>query len=261
MSILNRKLRRDFFRTKGLLLAVVAIIAVGTGSFVGMLATFNQPGNVQVSLLRPVQDGRFLDRPQESSRGGRPAPVPHRRGFRNPGPHRLRGDRGPRRVDKPISGQAISMPAEPLDVINDIVLRQGSYFTGDRPNEVIISEKFAEARNIAPGSFIHLILNGQRKKLFVVGTAISSEHIYLAPPGGFVCNAADYGLFYIKRAYAEDVFGFHGACNNVSGLFTPAGGPIPAPFSTNWPPALRNMGFLSPRPCRSSSPTSRSPLK
>ena len=40
MKVLNQKLERDLLRTWGMLLAIVAIIAVGTGSFVGMLGTY-----------------------------------------------------------------------------------------------------------------------------------------------------------------------------------------------------------------------------
>jgi len=81
-------------------------------------------------------------------------------------------------VDMPVGGQAISMPAKRKPVLNDIVLRRGSYFSGRRDDEVIVSERFAVARRIRPGSFIHLIMNGQRRKLFVIGTAISPEHAW-----------------------------------------------------------------------------------
>ena len=110
------------------------------------------------------------------------------------------------------------MPATRTPVINNIVIRKGSYFTGDKRNEVIVSEKFAQARNIIPGTFIHLIMGGKRKKLFVVGTAISSEYIYMTPPGSIFPEPASYGVFWIKQKFAEDVFGFHGACNNIVGL-------------------------------------------
>ena len=106
-------------------------------------------------------------------------------------------------------------------VINNIVLRRGSYFTNDKLNEVIVSEKFAQERNLMPGNFVHLIMNGQKKKLFIVGTAISSEYIYMTPPGSITPELANYGVFWIKQKYAENIFGFHGAYNNLVGLITP----------------------------------------
>ena len=127
------------------------------------------------------------------------------------------------KVAQPISGQAVSIPDVQRPGINSIVLRSGSYFSGDERDEVILSEKFAQARDLQPGMSIHLILNGQRKKLMIVGTAISAEHVYLAPPGGFMSDPGNYGLFYLKQTFAEDIFGFEGACNSIVGTFTPYG--------------------------------------
>lgn len=42
-------------------------------------------------------------------------------------------------VNFPLSGDVIPMPAEKTPVINNIVLRRGSYFTNDKLNEVIVS--------------------------------------------------------------------------------------------------------------------------
>ena len=39
MNILNRKLRRDLWQTKGMLVAVILIVALGVGCLVGMMGT------------------------------------------------------------------------------------------------------------------------------------------------------------------------------------------------------------------------------
>ena len=219
--ILNRKLRRDIIRLKGMIVAVVSIIAVGTSSYVGMLATYNNLDNAKIRYYSQCRMADFwvdLKKAPKTELAQLleiPGISELRARISFPVVVDLEG------VDKPISGVVISMPSEPAPVINSIVMRQGSYFTSDRRNEVIVSEPFAKARKVKPGTFIHLVMNGQRKELFVVGTAISSEHIYLAPPGGIVDNPMEYGAFFIKRDYAEDVFGFHGAYNNLVGLLTP----------------------------------------
>jgi len=223
VTVLNHKLRRDLYRTRGLLLAIVSIIAVGTGSFVGMLGAYENLARARdhyyatcrmadfwVDLKKaPVEDVQRLCRIPGISA------VRDRIAF--PVIVDLPG------VNEPISGQAVSMPPEQGPVINGIVMRSGCYFTPDSPNQVIVSEKFAQARGIGPGSFIRLVMDGQSRKLFVVGTAISAEHVYLCPPGAMVEDPSNYGLFYIKREYAEDQFGFQGACNQLCGLLTPAG--------------------------------------
>ena len=123
-------------------------------------------------------------------------------------------------VEEPLSGTLLTLPAEPSPVINGILIRSGTYFTAHRQDEVIVSEAFAEARNIAEGDTIHLIMNGQRKALFVVGTAMSSEFVYMMPPGAIAPEPSRFGVFYVKRGFGEDALGFHGACNSLVGLLS-----------------------------------------
>ena len=248
VSVLNRKLRRDLLRTRGLLIAIIAIIAVGTGSFVGMLATYN---NLEISKKPYYSQCRMADFWIDLKK----APVSEVQRLCNiDGVSEIR-DRivfqvvvDLEGVAKPVSGQVVSMPPEPAPVLNNLVMRRGSYFTRDRRNEVIVSEKFAKARHVEPGSFIHLILNGQRKKLFVVGTAISSEYIYMAPPGGFMDDPKQYGLFFLKRDYAEDMFGFHGVCNNVIGMLTPKGREWAGPILHQLGQKLNDYGVFTTTP-------------
>ena len=223
MKILNRKLRRDLFRMKGLLAAVTAIIAVGIGCFVGMLATYSDLDKSRADYYNRCRMADFwidlkkapLSAASQLENINGISEIRERIVF--PVIVDLAG------IAKPIGGQVISMPTFPKSVINDIILKSGSYFTPESDNQVIVSEKFAQAHNIKPGSFINLILNGQSKKIMVMGTAISAEYVYIVPPGGIISDPGDYGIFYIKNDFAEDTFGFHGACNNIVGLFTASG--------------------------------------
>ena len=66
------------------------------------------------------------------------------------------------------------------------MLRQGSYFTDRRDNEVIVNEAFARYHRLRPGQWIHLVLNNRQQELFIVGTAISSEFVYLLGAGAIM---------------------------------------------------------------------------
>lgn len=223
MSVLDHKLRRDLGHSKGMLAAIIAIIVVGAGCLVGMLGTYDNLDMAKISYYSRCRMADFWvtikKAPTQEARR-RLADVQGVSDIRTrlsfPVVVDLEG------VDTPLSGQALSLPDEPSPIINNIILRRGGYFTPNRRREVIVSERFAETREITPGSFIHLILNGQRKKLLVVGTAISSEYMYMTPPGSITPDPGGYGVFWLKRSFAEDVFGFHGACNSVVGLLTPS---------------------------------------
>lgn len=221
VSVLDRKRHRDIIALKGMLIAVAAIVAIGVGSFVGMLATYINLSQAKDHYYAQCRMADFwIDLKK--------APLYEVERLRDlAGVTELR-DRisFPIRVDlegvEPlVTGLALSMPPEPLPVINNIVLRRGSYFTENRLNEVIVSEQFAKTRDIEPGDMLYLIMDGQRKQVYVVGTAISPEFIYCTPPGSIVSQPKNFGIFFMKQVYMEDVFGFHGACNNVVGLLTP----------------------------------------
>ncbi len=221
MTVLDKKRHRDIIALKGMLIAVAAIVAIGVASFVGMLATY-------INLSRAKDHYYAQCRMADFWIDLKKAPLNEVERLRNmTGITELRERiRFPIRVDLEgvqslISGIALSMPSDPLPVINNVNLHQGSYFTEKRRNEVIVSEQFAKARDINPGDTLYLIMDGQRKKVYVTGTAISPEFIYCTPPGSIVSQPENYGIFFMKRDYMEDVFGFHGACNNVVGLLTP----------------------------------------
>ncbi len=221
MTTLDRKLFRDIQHSWHMLLAVSSIIAVGIGCFVGMMSAAQ---NLEYARSSYYSICRLADFWVDLKK----APVQEiTRLAMVPGISEIR-DRVQFRVvldladgEKPIGAMVLSLPDEQASVINNIILRKGTYFSRSRANEVIISEKFAIARNIEPGDSIIAILNNQRKELIVVGTALSAEFVYMTSPGSMVDSPGSYGLLYIKRSFAEDTFGFNSACNSVVGLLAP----------------------------------------
>ena len=102
-------------------------------------------------------------------------------------------------VAEPLNGEVLSLPDRRRSIIDDIVIRQGSYFTDRRDNEVIVNEEFARAHRLLPGQWIRLLLNNQQQELFIVGTAISSEFVYLLGPGAITPDPKHFGVFYLKQ--------------------------------------------------------------
>ncbi|MFH1985237.1 MAG: FtsX-like permease family protein [Pseudomonadota bacterium] len=221
MGILDRKLRRDLVKSWGMLLAVAAIIAVGIGCFIGMLSASR---NLLIARTDYYSTCRLADFWIDLKKGpvqevSRLAMVPGVSEIRQRIQFQVVLDL-PDAI-KPVGAMVISLPDAYTPVINNIILRKGTYFTHGRANEVIVSEKFAKARGIEPGDTLVAVLNNQRKNLIVTGTAISAEFVYLAAPGSMVNQPENYGLMYIKRSFAEDSFGFSSACNSVVGLLAP----------------------------------------
>ena len=124
-------------------------------------------------------------------------------------------------VDRPLSGILVSLPAEPRPIINSIVLRSGSYFTGLRREEVIVGDGFARAWNLRPGDRLHVLLNDRRQELVIVGTAISSQFSAPTAPGMLVPDKASFGILYVTDEFAAEALDLDGAANELAGLLAP----------------------------------------
>ncbi|MBN1396259.1 MAG: FtsX-like permease family protein [Pirellulales bacterium] len=227
MKVLDRKLLREARGHLGMLLAVGGIIVVGVTCLVTMVSAY-------INLADAKQLYYSQCRMADFSVELRKAPLAELKPLEEmPEVAKLR----PRiqhavTVDlpgmiEPIIGQVYSLPDRRRPVINDIVIREGSYFTARRDNEVIVNEKFAEAHRLRPGQWIRMLLNNQQQELFIVGTAISSEFVYLIGPGAIVPDDRRFGVFYMKRTYAEEVFDFEGSANQVLGRLSAAAGGDP----------------------------------
>lgn len=221
MSILNRKLLRDLSAARGLLIAIISIMMLGTGLLVGMQSTFY---NMQAAKDRYYRQCRMADFWIDLKK----APlaelailneIPGIRNWRD----RIQF---PVTVDveqrvRPLNGTVISLPDLRQPVTNDIVLIRGDYFSDRDEPEVIVNEKFAEANQLQPGQKLHLLLNNRREEFLIVGTAISAEFTYLIGPGSLTPDPENFGVFYLPRRQMEELFDFEGAANQVVGHFTP----------------------------------------
>ncbi len=248
MSVLDRKLRRDLWQNKSMLLAVVAIVAVGVGCLSGFLATSRNLESARSSYYQKTFLADFWVDLKKAPLTALPELL------NIPGVASLRARLATsvmldmEGVDRPISGQLISLPPQRKDVINNVILMSGTYFTPMRRNEVLVNHDFATARNIGPGDTLRMVIHGERRELYVVGTAISSEFVYLMPPGSIVPEPADYGIFYVKRQLAEDAMGFQGACNSLVGFLTPEARNNPQAVLDKLSAALKPYGVFATTP-------------
>ena len=221
LSVLDRKLRRDLYAVKGLLIAIVAILTIGIAGFVMYLSLYY---NLELSRRSYYAQSRMADFWVDIEKIPQ-LELDRLREIRGISDFRPRISFGVSvdldRVERPLSGQVISMPAEPTPVINNIVIRSGGYFTNLRSEEVIVNEAFARARGLRPGDTIHLLLNNRRQELLIVGTAVSPEYVYTMSQGGVFPDVENFGIFFVKQEFAEEVFDFQGAANQVVGLLAP----------------------------------------
>ena len=222
MKALDIKLLRDLYRTRGLILAIGGIITVGIMTLVTMRSAYLNLSLAKDSYYQQCRMADFwidlkkipLAEVEKLVQVQGVSEIQPRIQFSAT-------------VDledsvQPINGLVVSLPDQRQSILNDIVLRQGDYFSDQKENEVIINEKFAREHSLYPGQTFELMLNERKQEVFVIGTAISSEFTYLLGPGAIMPDPKQYGVFYIKQSFAENSLNFQGAANQVVGRISPS---------------------------------------
>lgn len=129
-------------------------------------------------------------------------------------------------LNAPAIGRFISLPAHGTAILNDIVLRQGRFIDPGQPDEVLINEKFALARQLGPGDSVRAIINGRARDLEVVGTAISPEHMYAVPPGSLMPDDQRYGIIWMSENTLGPAWNLDGAFNEAYVKLSPDADPL-----------------------------------
>jgi len=217
--VLLRKLFRDMLGRAGALLALLVIVTIGVGIFVGMAAVYR---DLYDARRRYYAEHHLADFTVDLKRA--PAHVVEEvAAMPNVRAARGRVNIGARidldDVDEPITGTAISMPEQQLPVLNGILLRSGTWFADGHDKQVILDDAFARANHLKPGDRIRVLLLDQRHSLLVVGTAMSPEFVYVLPPGGGLApDPARYGILYLPERFLQESADLDGAFNQIVGL-------------------------------------------
>jgi len=217
--VLMRKLWRDMLHRKGALLALLVIVTIGVGIYVSMAAVYR---DLDGSRRRYYRDYRIADFYVDLKRApervvAEVAALPNVRTVRGRVSFGVLIDLAD--LDEPISGTAISMPVDPVPVVNDILLRSGSSFSHEDAGEVILNESFARENGLRPGSRIKVMLLDKQHDLLVVGTAMSPEFVYLIPAdGGVAPDPARFGVMYMPERFLQEACDLDGAYNQLIGV-------------------------------------------
>jgi len=117
---------------------------------------------------------------------------------------------------EPASGQFVSLPDVGEPLLNRLYMRAGRLPEPGRAEEVVVNESFAEAHGFAPGARFSAILNGKKRELVIVGTALSPEFIYTVGPGDLMPDDRRYGIVWMSEKALASVYDLDGAFSAVS---------------------------------------------
>lgn len=216
MRALDRKMLRDLWGMKGQALAISLVVSSGVATFIMSVSTLDSLTLTQAVFYRDYKFAEVfasLKRAPESlkARLGAIAGVQHVEtrviaaanldieGF-----------------SYPATGQIISVPDHGEPSLNRLYLRRGRSVEAGRDNEVVVSEAFAEPHGFEPGDHLYATINGKRKRLRIVGVALSPEYVFQFQPGTFIPDFETYGILWMARTPLSNAYDMEGAFNDVT---------------------------------------------
>lgn len=216
VSSLDRKLLRQLWSLRAQVLAIALVIASGTALLVMALTTIE---SLQETTAAYYERTRFADVFAQTKR----APDSLGRDIaRIPGARLVET----RIVEgaildmagyaEPVVAQVISLPDIGPQLMNALVVRSGRLVDPTRPDEVVVSEPFAEAHRLKPGDSFDAVLRGRKRTLQVVGTALSPEFVYAIAPGGLMPDDERFGILWMGRDALAAAFDLQGSFNSVT---------------------------------------------
>jgi putative ABC transport system permease protein len=117
---------------------------------------------------------------------------------------------------EPASGQFVSLPDVGEPLLNRLYMRAGRLPEPGRVDEVVVNESFAQAHGFTPGARFSAILNGKKRELIIVGTALSPEFVYTVGPGDLMPDDRRYGIIWMSEKALASAYDLDGAFSSVS---------------------------------------------
>ena len=216
MKALDRKLFRDLWHLRGQVLAIAAVIMGGVATMAMSLSTYD---SLVATRDRFYAEYRFADVFESLKRA--PEPVAERIAA-IPGVERMetRVKAGVKLevagFSDPVTGQLLSLPDVGAAQLNRLYLKRGRSVQPWSADEAVLSDTFADAHGLQPGDTLAAIINGKRKRLTVVGVAVSPEYVYQIAPGAMFPDFKRYGVLWMGRSALAAAYDMEGAFNQVS---------------------------------------------
>lgn len=221
MKAIDRKVLRDLRTMRGQVAAIMLVIIAGVSTYVTMTTVMDALNRTLADYYREYRfAGGFASvrRAPERIRD-RLAAIPGigqvETRVTAPVALEVRG------FGEPVSGLLVSVPAATQPALNRLFLRNGRLVRAGRESEVLLNETFAEAHGLVVGDSLTAIVNGRRKRISVVGIALSPEHLLQVQPGSVFPDPQRFGVLWMERTVLAAAYDMEGAFNSVAFTVAP----------------------------------------
>jgi len=220
VKAIDRKLIRDLWQMRSQVVTVALVVASAFSGFAGSLATYYSLEQARERFYESARFGHvFADikrAPREIER--RIAAIP---GVSEAGTTVVFDvTLDAAGIAEPIVGRMIGLPEGGAPRLDRLVIRRGRAPERGAPAEVVVSEGFANTRDLGPGKSVTALINGRKETLRIVGVGLSPDYIY-ATRGGAFPDDRNFGVFWIARDRLAAAYNMEGAFNHVTVRLTP----------------------------------------
>lgn len=225
MKALNYKLVRDLWKLRGQVIAIALVVACGIAIFIAMISAYQSLAASQSAYYQQYRLAQVFAQLKR-------APEPLIEQIQAiPGVAQVQS-----RVvvdvtldvpgqKEPAIGRLVSVPEQPIPMLNDLFIRQGRYLEPGRAEEVLVSEAFANANHLKIGDRVGAIINGRWQQLSLVGIALSPEYVYEIRAGDVLPDNQRFGVFWMGRKALGTAFNLDGAFNDLALSLSPQTNP------------------------------------
>jgi putative ABC transport system permease protein len=117
-------------------------------------------------------------------------------------------------VVPPMIARLIGVDFAHPPAMSRLTLKSGRWPAPGAKGEVVVNQRFLEARRLKLGARADVLMNGKLERLTIVGTALSPEYIY-ATRGGGMPDDEWFGVFWTDARALAAAFNMEGAFNSV----------------------------------------------
>jgi putative ABC transport system permease protein len=225
ISPLRRKVLRDLRRLWAQVLAIALVLAAGVATLILGNGAYS---SLHETRARYYEENRFADVFADMTRAPRAllAEIEEIEGILDAEARIVKlGLLDLPWMAEPGSVQFVSLPGGDGAGLNRLYLRQGRLPDPQSAREIVVSEGFAKAHRLRPGSTLPVLMNGRQRELLITGVALSPEFIYALGPGQMMPDPRRYGIVWAPRASLEAAFDLEGAFSNVVLKLAPGANP------------------------------------
>jgi len=214
VKAIDRKLMRDLWSLKTQVVSIALVIACGIG---GLIASFSTYDSLLFSREHYYDTARFPHAFANAKRAPRSLEEKIRA---IPGVSEVE-TRVVRDAQLSIPGVVPPMTARMIGFdfvrppgMNRLTLKSGRWPAPGAKGEVVVNQRFFEARSLALGGHMNVLLNGKLERLTLVGTVLTPEYIY-ATRGGAMPDDEWFAVVWIDEKALAAGFNMEGAFNSV----------------------------------------------